>query len=63
MDSIFRRKNGVYFARLVVPVRLRLVVGKTELIASTGVRDLYLAKIVGAEILAPSATSNKVHAI
>lgn len=52
MDSIFRRKSGVYFARLVVPRRLRQIVGKTELVASTGVRDLFLAKIVGVEILA-----------
>jgi integrase len=52
VDSIFRRKSGVYFARLVVPTRLRLDLGKTELVASTGVRDLPLAKIVGTEILA-----------
>jgi integrase len=51
VDSIFRRKSGVYFARLVVPSRLRQILARTELIATTGVRDVVLAKIVGAEIL------------
>jgi integrase len=52
VESIFRRKSGVYFARLVIPARLRPIIRKTELIATTGVHDLILAKIVGAEILA-----------
>jgi hypothetical protein len=51
VDRVFRRKSGVYFARLVVPAKPRHIIGKTELIATTGVRDLALAKIVGVEIL------------
>lgn len=51
VESIFRRNSGVYFARLAVPKRLRHVIGKAELIATTGLRDFPLAKIVGAEIL------------
>jgi hypothetical protein len=50
VDNIFRRESGIYFARLVVPARLRQIIGKIELIASTGIRDLSVAKIVGAEI-------------
>lgn len=52
MESIFRRNSGIYFARLVVPVQFRRLLGKTELIATTGVRDAPLAKIIGGEILA-----------
>lgn len=51
MEGLFRRPSGIYFARLAVPVRLRAVVGQTELIGSTGVRDLSLARIVGGELL------------
>ena len=52
MDGIVRRPSGVYVARVSVPERLRHVVGKTELIASTGVRDLPVARIVGGYQLA-----------
>jgi hypothetical protein len=52
VNSIFfRRNSGIYFARLVVPAALRGVVGKRELIASTGSRDLALAKVVAGVIL------------
>ena len=51
MDGLFRR-GGVWYARLVVPQSLRLVIGKTELVASTGVREPALARVVAAELLA-----------
>ena len=52
MDGLSRRPSGVYVARLTVPARLRAVVGQTELITSTGARDLPLARIVAGELLA-----------
>ncbi len=52
MDGLTRRRSGVYVARISVPARLRQVIGKTELIASTGVRDLKVARIVAGGILA-----------
>jgi hypothetical protein len=52
LDGLVRRPSGVYVARLAVPLRLRGTVAKRELIASTGCRDLPLAKIVASEILA-----------
>ena len=51
MDGLFRR-GGVWYARLVVPQSLRLVIGKTELVASTGVREPALARVVASELLA-----------
>jgi hypothetical protein len=48
VDCIFRRTSGGYFARLFVPTRLRQILGKTELIATTGVRDLPVAKAAAA---------------
>lgn len=51
MAGIHRRPSGIYFARLVVPKRLRPLVGQSELIASTGVRDLALARIVAGQII------------
>ncbi|GCL61630.1 site-specific integrase [Pseudaquabacterium pictum] len=52
MDGLSRRPSGIYVARLTVPLRLRALVGQTELIASTGARDLPLARIVAGELLA-----------
>lgn len=52
MQNLSRRSSGVYVTRLTVPERLRPSLGKRELIASTGVRDLYLAKIVSTAQLA-----------
>ena len=52
MDGLSRRPSGVYVARLAVPTRLRAVVGQSELIASTGARDLPLARIIAGELLA-----------
>ena len=51
MEGIVRRPSGVYVARLMVPRRLRPLVGKTELIATTGVRDAAVARIVGGQLL------------
>ena len=51
MDGLFRR-GGVWYARIVVPHQLRHVIGKTELVASTGVREPALARVVAAELLA-----------
>jgi integrase len=50
--SLYRRASGVYFVRLCVPGRLKVAVGKGELHRSTGCRDLRLAKIVAAELVA-----------
>lgn len=52
MQGLFRRPSGVYVARLVVPPRHRVAVGKAELIESTGTRVLVIAQIVASEILA-----------
>lgn len=52
MNCILRRPSGVYVARLAVPKSLRHIVGKSELIATTHQRDLRLAKVVGASIIA-----------
>ena len=46
MEGLFRRRSGVYVARLAVPYRLRDAVGQTEMIESTGTRDLAIARIV-----------------
>jgi len=46
MEGLFRRLSGVYFARLAVPQRLRDDVGQTEMIESTGTRELAVARIV-----------------
>jgi CubicO group peptidase (beta-lactamase class C family) len=48
VDHLFPRQSGIYFCRLVVPARHRAIIGKTGLLSSTGVRDLAIAKIVGA---------------
>lgn len=49
---LYRRAGGIYFVRLCVPARLKRVVGKGEIHRSTGCRDLRLAKIVAAELVA-----------
>lgn len=49
---LYRRAGGIYFVRLCVPARLKRVVGKGEVHRSTGCRDLRLAKIVAAELVA-----------
>lgn len=52
MEGLFRRTSGVYVARLAVPPRHRGVLGKTEFIASTGSRELAVARIVAGELVA-----------
>ena len=49
---LYRRSSGVYSVRLCVPSRLKLAVGQGEFHRSTGCRDLRLAKIVAAELVA-----------
>lgn len=46
MQNLFRRPSGVYVLRIVVPVNLRPAFGKREIIASTGTRELTIAKMV-----------------
>lgn len=58
MEGLFRR-GGVWYARLVIPARLRQAAGRTEFVASTGVREPVLAKVVAAELLA--AWRRKLH--
>ena len=52
MQNLLRRPSGIYVVRLTVPERLRALVGKRELVATTGSRDLQLAKIVASTMLA-----------
>jgi hypothetical protein len=51
MDNLLRRKSGTYVVRLVSPTSLLRILGKRELIASTGARDLPLAKMVSSHQL------------
>lgn len=46
MQTLVRRPSGIYVFRLAVPDALRGIIGKREIIASTGTRELALAKIV-----------------
>jgi hypothetical protein len=46
------RVSGVYVARLVVPLRLRALMGKRELVQSTGSRELAEAKVLASQIQA-----------
>lgn len=39
ISCVYRRPSGIYVVRLVVPKRLRPLIGKRELHASTGLRD------------------------
>jgi hypothetical protein len=49
---MFRRPSGVYVARLAVPMRLRPLVGRIELIQSTGSCDEAEAKVIATGALA-----------
>lgn len=51
MDGLFRR-GGVWWARLVVPVRLRAQAGRREFVRSTGAHDYSVGKLVGSVYLA-----------
>lgn len=46
MQNLTRRPSGIYCLRLAVPLTLRAVLGKREIIISTGTRETALAKIV-----------------
>lgn len=52
MQNLERRTSGVYVARLTVPMRLRTVVGASVFVASTGSRNLAVAKVLAAEQIA-----------
>jgi integrase len=52
MQNLERRPSGVYVARLTVPMRLRTVVGASVFVASTGSRNLAVAKLLAAEQIA-----------
>jgi hypothetical protein len=52
MENLQRRASGTYVARLTVPERLRHLVGKRELIATTGTSQLPVAKLVAGAVLA-----------
>ena len=46
MLNLFRRSSGIYVLRIAIPVSLRPVFGKREVVASTGTSELTIAKIV-----------------
>lgn len=46
MQNLFRRPSGIYVLRIAVPAQLRQVFNKREIIASTGTRELAIAKMV-----------------
>lgn len=52
MQCLYRRPSGIYSVRLIVPERLRQVIGKAEFVASTGSRQLFVAKVIGTALLA-----------
>lgn len=52
MEGLVRRPSGVYVARLVVPKRLRHVIGKSEFLRSTGSKELVIARVVAGGLLA-----------
>lgn len=46
MQSLFRRPSGIYVFRISVPVLLRPIFGKREVVATTGSSELTIGKIV-----------------
>lgn len=52
MQNLERRPSGVYVARLTIPMRLRTAVGARVFVASTGSRNLAVAKLIAAEQIA-----------
>lgn len=48
--SLYRRPSGIYAVRIVVPRRLRGLVGRGEIHASTGIKDWGAAKVVALRI-------------
>jgi hypothetical protein len=51
-SHLLRRPSGVYVCRIVVPLRHRQTIGKSEIHQSTNTRDLPIAKLVSASVLA-----------
>ncbi len=50
MQYLSRRPSGVYVFRLAVPSHLRHVFGKREVVATTGTRELSIAKMVAGSL-------------
>lgn len=46
MQNLFRRRSGIYVFRIAVPVQLRSIFGQREIVATTGTRELTVAKLV-----------------
>ena len=51
MEGVFRR-GGTWWARLVVPARLRVAAGRREFVKSTGAQDVAVGKVVASALLA-----------
>jgi len=49
-SCLYRRSSGIYAVRIVIPRRLRALVGKGEVHASTGLHDLGAAKLTALKI-------------
>lgn len=52
MQNLQRRPSGIYVARLTIPIRLRAAVGARVFVASTGTRNLAVAKLLASEQIA-----------
>lgn len=52
MQNMERRPSGIYVARLTIPIRLRAAVGARMFVASTGTRNLAVAKLLVSELIA-----------
>ena len=48
---LYRRASGIYAVRLIVPLRLRNLIGRGEIHASTHLRDSNAAKLAASRIL------------
>jgi hypothetical protein len=50
VSCLYRRSSGIYAVRIVIPLRLRALVSKGEVHASTGLHDLGAAKLTALKI-------------
>ena len=50
VSCLYRRSSGIYAVRIVIPRRLRPLIGKGEVHASTGLHDLGAAKLIALKI-------------
>lgn len=50
VSCLYRRSSGIYAVRIVIPRRLRPLIGKGEVHASTGLHDLGAAKLTALKI-------------